>query len=86
MAFYKRASTKGQCPANTETDMKTTAHIYEYLDGSDDPRDIESGRGPKLRLLETRTASLWLLRAYVKAMENRYSEEYKLQIVSGGVA
>jgi hypothetical protein len=46
--------------------MKTTAHIYEYLDGSDDPRDIESGRGPKWRLLETRTASLWLLRAYVK--------------------
>jgi hypothetical protein len=35
-----------------------TAHIYEYLDGSDDPRDIESGRGPKWRLLETRTACL----------------------------
>ena len=66
--------------------MKTTAHIYEYLDGSDNPRDIESGRGPKWRLLETRTASLWLLRAYVKAMENRYSEPFKLQIVARGAA
>ena len=63
--------------------MKTTAHIYEYLDGSDDPRDIEGGRGSKWRLLETRTASLWLLRAYVKAMENRYDETFKLQIVLG---
>jgi hypothetical protein len=62
--------------------MKTTAHIYEYLEGSDDPRAIEGGGGPKWRLIETRTASLWLLRAYVKAMENMYGEELKLQIVS----
>jgi hypothetical protein len=84
--LFIRGHQQGNNPAIKETDMKTTAHIYEYLDGSDDPRDIESGRGPKWRLLETRTASLWLLRAYVRAMENRYSEEYKLQIVSGGAA
>jgi hypothetical protein len=66
--------------------MKTTAHVYEYLEGSDDPRVIEGGGGPKWRLIETRTASLWLLRAYVKALANRYDEVYKLQIVSGGVA
>lgn len=61
--------------------MKVTAHIYEYLDGSDDPRDIESGRGPKWRLLETRTASPWLVEAYVRALTNKYDETYKAQIV-----
>jgi hypothetical protein len=75
-----------QQPSKGTNDMKVTAHIYEYLEGSDDPRAIQGGGGPKWRLLETRTASLWLLRAYVRAMGNRYSEEYKLQIVSGGAA
>jgi len=62
--------------------MKTIAHIYEYLEGSDDPRAIEGGGGSKWRLIEKRTASLWLLRAYVKALTNRYDEPYKLEIVS----
>jgi hypothetical protein len=62
--------------------MKTTAHIYEYLEGSDDPRAIQGGGGSKWRLTETRTASLWLIKAYVRALANRYDEQYKLQIVS----
>jgi hypothetical protein len=66
--------------------MKTTAHIYEYCEGSDDPRAIEGGGGSKWRLIETRTASLWLLRAYVNALTNRYDEQYKLQIISGVAA
>ena len=66
--------------------MKTTAYILEYIEGSDDPRAIEGGGGSKWRLIEKRTASLWLLRAYVKALTNRYDEQYKLQIVLGGAA
>jgi len=66
--------------------MKTTAYIYEYIEGSDDPRAIQGGGGSKWRLIEKRTASLWLLRAYVKALTNRYDEQYKLQIILGGAA
>jgi hypothetical protein len=66
--------------------MKTTAYILEYIEGSDDPRAIEGGGGPKWRVIDKRTASLWLLRAYVKALTNRYDEQYKLEIISGGAA
>ena len=66
--------------------MKTTAYILEYIEGSDDPRAIEGGGGSRWRVADTRTASLWLLRAYVKALTNRYGEQYKLQITSGGIA
>jgi len=54
--------------------MKTTAYIYEHIEGSN------------WRLIEKRTASLWLLRAYIKALMNRYDERYKLEIISGGAA
>jgi len=33
-----------------EYDMKTTAYILEYIEGSDDPRAIEGGGGSKWRL------------------------------------
>ncbi len=66
--------------------MKTTAYILEYTEGSDDPRAIEGGGGSKWRVIDKRTASLWLLRAYVKALTNRYDEQYKLEIISGGAA
>jgi hypothetical protein len=62
--------------------MKVTAYIYEQIEGSDDARAVQGGGGPMWRLIEKRTASLWLLRAYVKALMNRYDEPYKLEIVS----
>lgn len=66
--------------------MKTTAYILEYIKGSDDPRAIEGGGGSKWRVADRRTASPWLLRAYVKALANRYNEVYKLEIISGDAA
>jgi len=62
--------------------MKVTAYIYEQIEGSDDARAIQGGGGSVRRLIEKRTTSLWLLRAYVKALTNRYDEPYKLEIIS----
>lgn len=61
--------------------MKVTAYILEYVEGSDDPRAIEGGGGSKWRVADTRTASPWLIEAYVRALTNKYDETYKAQIV-----
>jgi hypothetical protein len=66
--------------------MKTTAYILEYIEGSDDPRAIEGGGGSKWRVIEKRTSSLWVLRAYIDVLTYRYGEQYKLQTISGGSA
>lgn len=59
---------------------KVTAQIYEHFDGSDDPRAIEGGGGAGLRHIETRTNSLWLIRAYITAMKNRYDGNFTFRI------
>jgi len=61
--------------------MKVTAYILEYVEGSDDPRAIEGGGGSKWRVADTRTASPWLITAYVRALTNKYDETYKSQII-----
>ena len=61
--------------------MKVVAYIHEYVEGSDDPRAIEGGGGSKWRMIDARTASLWLIKAYVRALTNKYGEQYKIQIV-----
>jgi len=61
--------------------MKVTAYILEYVEGSDDPRAIEGGGGGKWRVADTRTASPWLIKAYVRALTNKYDETYKSQII-----
>jgi hypothetical protein len=62
--------------------MKVTAYIWEHSEGSDDPRAIEGGGGPGKRCIETRTNSAWLIRAYVRALTNRYNETYSYSLVA----
>ena len=51
--------------------MKVTADIYERFEGSDDPRAIQGGGGEGARCIETRINSLWLIKAYVRALNER---------------
>lgn len=50
---------------------KVTARIWEHEEGSDDPRAIEGGGGPRERWVETRTNSLWLIKRYVDILNIR---------------
>lgn len=51
--------------------MKVRADIVEHFEGSDDPRAIQGGGGPGTRTIETRTNSLWLIKAYVAILNHR---------------
>ena len=62
--------------------MKVTAHIFEHFEGSDDSRAIQGGGGAGSRVIETRTNSLWLIRAYVRAMQNRYDEKFSFRVLT----
>lgn len=62
--------------------MKVTAYIMESFESSDDPRAIEGGGGAGTRVIETRTNSLWLIRAYVRALRNKYEESFSYRVVS----
>lgn len=62
--------------------MKITAQVFEHFEGSDDPRAIEGGGGPGSTLIETRTNSEWLIKAYIRAMKNRYDETFTYVRVS----
>lgn len=61
--------------------MKVRAQIFEHFDGSDDPRAVQGGGGPGSRVIETRTNSLWLIRAYVRAMANRFDERFTFRVI-----
>ena len=60
---------------------KVTALIFQATDGSDDPRAIQGGGGAGRRVIETRTASLRLIRAYVRALSNRYGETFTFRVI-----
>lgn len=62
--------------------MKVTAQIFEHFEGSDDPRAIEGGGGAGSKWIETRTNSLWLIKAYIRAMKNRYDETFTYRVVA----
>lgn len=62
--------------------MKVTARIFEHFEGSDDPRAIQGGGGAGSHYLETRTNSLWLIKAYVKALSHKYDEVFSYKVAS----
>lgn len=61
---------------------KITADIYEHFEGSDDPRAIQGGGGAGSQWIERRTNSEWLIRAYIRAMTNRYDERFTFRRVA----
>ncbi len=62
--------------------MKITAEIYEHFEGSDDPRAIQGGGGAGSRRIERKTNSEWLIKAYLRAMANRYGETFSFKRVA----
>lgn len=62
--------------------MKVTAQIFEHFEGSGDPRAIQGGGGAGMQLIGTRRNSLWLIKAYVAAMKNRYDEIYSYRLIA----
>ena len=62
--------------------MKVTAYIMESFEGSDDPRAIQGGGGAGSRVIETKTNSLWLIRAYVRALRNKYDEPFSYKVIA----
>ena len=54
--------------------MKVTAHIFEAHEVSDDPRAIQATGGASMQLVRIARNSAWLIRAYVRAYENRYDD------------
>jgi len=61
--------------------MKSIAYIWEHYEGSDDPRAIQGGGGPGAIYVETRTNSLWLIKAYCEALGSRYGETFTYSII-----
>jgi hypothetical protein len=62
---------------------KVTAYILQAFEGSDDPRAIEGGGGSGTKAIEVKRNSLWLIKAYVRAINNKYGEEYGYKVISG---
>ena len=61
--------------------MKITAQIFEHFEGSDDLRALQGGGGAGSRLIDIRTNSPWLIKAYIRAMSERYGETYSYRRV-----
>lgn len=59
---------------------KVTAIIWEAYEGSDDPRAIEGGGGSGAKAIAYKTNSLWLIKAYVNALCNKYGDDYSFSI------
>lgn len=57
------------------TDNRITAALYEYEEGSDDPRAIQGGGGASERLYKIIRGTRRRIDAYVKAHYNRYGDE-----------
>lgn len=62
--------------------MKVKAQILMLIEGSDDPRAIQGGGGDVWRVLDTRIVSPWLIKAYVKALNKLYDEQFDYKIVA----
>jgi hypothetical protein len=54
--------------------MKVKAYLFETDDGSDDPRSIQGGGGASETLVRIARNSAWLIRAYIRAYQNRYGD------------
>lgn len=54
--------------------MKITVDLYEFEEGSDDPRAIQGGGGDRWRFWKRVTCSAWLVDSMVRAYENRYGD------------
>lgn len=54
---------------------RITAALYECEEGSDDPRAIQGGGGPRERLYKVIRGTRRRVEAYVRAHYNRYGDE-----------
>lgn len=62
--------------------MKITADIFERFEGSEDARAAQGGGDAGLRCIARKTNSEWLIRAYTRAMSNRYEEVFTFKRVA----